>query len=173
MTTTLNIEAIDEIIDDLQSEPDAFNMGTWFDNNAPWSSCGTTCCIAGDAVLNSIPTDIGRKRVARRMMTEDAVFWIQPRAAKLLGLDVVDDVYSDNGANVPLFFMSDWPEHYLELTGIALGSEWDRAYENRQQAKAAVRLLKDMKAGKVKISDYEKGNPYFHLEWWSKYATNV
>ena len=154
----MHVERTERIITQILRMPERFYMGSWidaytaFDDDDTFDACGTTCCIAGWAVRND-RLDLGaeepEKTVEQLWHQEHSVDWIDT-ACELLGLDI-DTGYT---LSVPLFFISDWPDHYRELDGEA------------GEHVAAASLLRDMLDRTVTLGAADNG-------WWRRYAINT
>lgn len=80
----LNVKLLEKIKKHLKEEPKRYHQGKWVEEVSVWDAnapaCGTVGCIAGWAVLLSVP----KKRWSFWFRREES---IKDRASKLLGLD--------------------------------------------------------------------------------------
>lgn len=143
----LNIELFKKIRQRIAEIPESYDQESWCGPSGA-APCGTTACLAGEAIICAAPTVEQGVEDLRRLNASDRVYGVPDRATALLGLSGswaawVDD---DNrqAAGETVIFDADaegWPEEFRQ----------DFRYANyRERANIAVAYLDHIiETGKV------------------------
>lgn len=167
---TLNIDTVNTVIDAIEAETAAFNMGDWAtDKDLPTGNvCGFTACIAGHAILAD---DVNRginPKDAVKALRHASVPGIIAKSNELFGFGGGDE-------HSPLYYDGSWPQHYQQMS-VDIG-----------EAKAAIALLADMKINGVIVGSLDEegkqrggeddgplilGLTFRDVNWWRQYSTS-
>lgn len=143
----LNIELFKKIRDRIAAIPESYDQDYWCEASKA-APCGTTACLAGEAIICAAPTVEQGVEDLRRVNAADRRCGVPNRAAELLGLSGrwaawVDD---DNrvAAGETIIFDADaegWPDEFRDEF---------RCADARERAEIAVEYLDHIiKTGKV------------------------
>lgn len=140
-------------------EPD-FDMSDWAQSfYVDDVFCGTACCLAGKAVVDSLVEDCN-------MQIDDAVQnvehgfhpskTVEELAAEWLDLPLIG-TSRQLACRIPLFYVASWPSDY----------QTEYTYSDGAQRQAAIRLLTDMLNGTVQVGT---DGLWANREWWAQYG---
>jgi hypothetical protein len=159
MARTLNTELVDEISEHIK--PTNFDMRSWsYERDGRFGEpCGTTCCIAGWARVLTSSQPKRTAKTIRDSLRND------PVAAKLLGIPALFDE-DDDDYYTPLFYMDVWPSKYIPST------DWlTNVQRSAVEARAARRLLRDIKRGEVKLTSVDRQTlSEAQFKWWAQFS---
>lgn len=188
----MNRERTERIITQILRQPERFDMASYVtpaylyepdddeDAEGPLHEeavdvCGTSCCIAGWAVVND-QADTGADPIAAHY---DAIVWAAEQAQAHGSMSWADTgarllELPDTSFSPPLFFAPEWPYHYRDL------------YDSATEAVAAASLLRDMLDGNVHLTpdewdraeDAPDEDGFYdsyarQCAWWATFATNT
>lgn len=155
----MHVANTERIITQILRQPGRFDMSAWItaygaysedDDGDHFDPCGTTCCIAGWAVLNdetsSVPDPEAQTAIVEGLWhNEESVAWTD-RACDILDLE------PSRHSRVPLFYDCEWPTAYRDA--------------DEASAVVAATLMRHMLDGTVVYRED------CDLPWWSQYAVN-
>lgn len=136
----LNIELFKKIRDRIAEIPESYNQNKWCADFSK-APCGTTACLAGEAIICSAPTVAEGVAELKRLDADlDDNNAVARRAAEMLGLEGSVDEWIDQRerkvGNETLIFDGNaegWPEEFRE--------RFTSADDGKERAAAAVGYL--------------------------------
>lgn len=179
----MHVANTERIITQILRQPERFDMGDWVKpalvdeaGELVVDVCGTAACIGGWSRINHTADQLlGHGQTDPIVAHYDAVHALVDEGASgagRTGLDHLDlprggERDSEWSPSCPLFYVSDWPDHYNELTH----SRWDVGFD--PEALAAAMLLRDMLDGNVVLADWERRSDSRNLRWWRQFASTT
>lgn len=119
--TRLNIELFKKIRERIATIPESYDQEHWWQPSVE-SPCGTTACLAGEAIICNAPSVEEGLAELKRLYAIDKWYAVPNRAAELLGLDgdwptYIDEEDPSAGGETVIFDAEAayWPLKYMEM----------------------------------------------------------
>jgi hypothetical protein len=125
----MNKAVVRRMIDRLERVPDSYDQSAFYIEGSNRTPCGTIACLAGEAVICSVPDEKKGLKLALKAMEGDGLS-VSTQASRLLGIRENRDE-----SNVFGYDASGWPAPF--------NTQYQKARTRKARAQVAVAYLKE------------------------------